>query len=191
MVEERKDIDWFILILITFFTGGLWFLVYGVYYLFFKTPYCPICGSKDLQDSNRQKQDNEQALEVDEAAKAPVSNSLNSDIGSTTTGSEPLQPTSQFAEPIAVQPAKQAAPLLDINTASVEELKTIPGINLITAKKIISIRYEIGEFDSVDDLLKRINLSPHIAANLQTRCCAKHGAMEPESRLDSTRIIDI
>ncbi len=49
MVAERKHINWFILILATFFTSGIWLFLYIPYYFFFKSPCCPICGYENLQ----------------------------------------------------------------------------------------------------------------------------------------------
>lgn len=43
---------------------------------------------------------------------------------------------------------------VDVNRASKEELKTIPGIGDITAQKIIDYREQNGDFSSVEDLKK-------------------------------------
>jgi competence protein ComEA len=43
---------------------------------------------------------------------------------------------------------------VDINSASVKELSTIPGIGQKKAESIINYRSEKGEFSSVDDLMK-------------------------------------
>ena len=45
------------------------------------------------------------------------------------------------------------ADLVNINTASQDELETIPGIGPVTAEKIISYRESFGLFDSVEDLI--------------------------------------
>ena len=45
------------------------------------------------------------------------------------------------------------ADLVNINTASQDELETIPGIGPVTAEKIISYRESFGPFDSVEDLI--------------------------------------
>ena len=42
---------------------------------------------------------------------------------------------------------------VDINTAGIEELKSLPGIGEKTAEKIINKRNELGSFNSVEDLM--------------------------------------
>ncbi|NIP31650.1 MAG: hypothetical protein GTO02_19310 [Candidatus Dadabacteria bacterium] len=45
-----------------------------------------------------------------------------------------------------------AAPKVNINTATVEQLVELPGIGEITATKIINKRKELGKFKSLEDL---------------------------------------
>jgi len=42
---------------------------------------------------------------------------------------------------------------VDINTAGIEELKSLPGIGEKAAEKIINKRNELGSFNSVEDLM--------------------------------------
>ena len=42
---------------------------------------------------------------------------------------------------------------VDINTAGIEEFKSLPGIGEKTAEKIINKRNELGSFNSVEDLM--------------------------------------
>lgn len=61
---------------------------------------------------------------------------------------------------IGVAPAAQAAPAqavqekVNINSASVKELKTLPGIGKVTAERIVDYRTANGPFAAVEDLLK-------------------------------------
>ena len=44
-VKPKKNINWFILILMCIATGGLWLIIYIPYYFLFKGVCCPICNS--------------------------------------------------------------------------------------------------------------------------------------------------
>ena len=50
MIKPEKKVNYFILLFLTFFTGGSWLLFYAIYYFFFKTPVCPICGGDSFLD---------------------------------------------------------------------------------------------------------------------------------------------
>jgi competence ComEA-like helix-hairpin-helix protein len=49
---------------------------------------------------------------------------------------------------------------VNINTASSEELQTVPGIGPVTAEKILKMRKSYGAFKTVDDLLAIRGLGP-------------------------------
>ena len=49
---------------------------------------------------------------------------------------------------------------VNINTASFEELQTVPGIGPVTAEKILHMRKSYGAFKSVNDLLAIRGLGP-------------------------------
>jgi competence protein ComEA len=59
----------------------------------------------------------------------------------------PPPPNAQSADNVAAPPGK-----LDLNTASAEQLDTLPGVGEVTAKKIIEWRTSHGTFTSVDQL---------------------------------------
>lgn len=50
---------------------------------------------------------------------------------------------------------------ININTASIDEIKTLPNINLIQAKKIIQMREDGNYVESFDDLTSKLNLKPY------------------------------
>ncbi len=53
-----------------------------------------------------------------------------------------------------VQEQNQNAPKpVDVNTATAEELQSVPGIGETLAKRIVEFRQEHGPFEKVDDLL--------------------------------------
>lgn len=51
---------------------------------------------------------------------------------------------------------------IDINIATFEEIKALPGISVILAKKIVSKRDEIGGFNSIDELIEILHVSPNV-----------------------------
>lgn len=55
---------------------------------------------------------------------------------------------------------------MNINTCSEEELASLPGLNIIDAKKAISHRQQYGDFGSIEELVVLLGLKPHIAAPL-------------------------
>lgn len=61
-------------------------------------------------------------------------------------------PTEELPNNISTESVKEKPGLLNINTATVEELQTLPSIGPQTAKKIIQFREEQGGFSSVETL---------------------------------------
>jgi competence protein ComEA len=74
---------------------------------------------------------------------------LGSSIGSGPAGSAPPGPSTGTAAATS-QSAPQA--LVDLNTATVEQLDTLPGVGPVTAAAIVAWRDANGRFDSVDQL---------------------------------------
>ena len=78
-------------------------------------------------------------------------------------GEEPPEDTTIFIEPTVVPPVLRPTPrggpvsragLLDINSATTEELTKLRGIGPALAKNIVSFRQRYGRFGHVDDLLR-------------------------------------
>ena len=65
----------------------------------------------------------------------------------------PLSPGSLAKKKVPEKP-------VNINTASSEELQTVPGIGPVTAEKILHMRKSYGAFKSVDDLLAIRGIGP-------------------------------
>jgi competence protein ComEA len=63
-------------------------------------------------------------------------------------------------EPLAPKTQKVLSVPIDINTASVEELDTLPGIGPKTAQAIVEHRETQGKFGSAEDLLQVRGIGP-------------------------------
>lgn len=71
-----------------------------------------------------------------------------------------------------VQPQPETVPLgkpdmLDINSASQEEIADLPGLTLIDAKKAVDYRNANGGFNSLDEFYNAINIKPHIMLRIE------------------------
>lgn len=79
-------------------------------------------------------------------------------------------PAAPAAGPVAAPAPGGAGPLVNINTADVAELETLPDVGPVTAEAIIAWRTEHGGFTAVDELLEvdgigeatLETLSPHV-----------------------------
>ena len=65
--------------------------------------------------------------------------------------------------------AKQEVSPIDVNSASVEELMSIPGIGQVMAQRIVEFREKNGPYKSVDDLLKVQGIGEKSLAKLRDR----------------------
>lgn len=68
--------------------------------------------------------------------------------------------------------------LIDVNTASEEELLKLPGITVFAVKKAINFRENQRLFASVDDFIEVLEIKPHFAKNLRNYICAMNFVQE-------------
>jgi DNA uptake protein ComE-like DNA-binding protein len=57
-----------------------------------------------------------------------------------------------------------AAPL---NNSSEREIASLPGVGVIVAKRVISLRDSRGGFHSVEDFGEALNLKPHVVERIR------------------------
>lgn len=75
--------------------------------------------------------------------------------------------------------------VIDINAASDNELKKLPGINLIKAKKIVQLRDSGVYINSIDDLQQKLNLKDYEVNQLKSHITiSKHETENKGRRLD-------
>ncbi len=77
-------------------------------------------------------------------------------------------------EPAAVPgmtsaPGSPASAKVNLNTASVEQLDTLPGVGPVTAQAIVGWRSDHGRFSSIDDLLEVKGIGDATLAELRDR----------------------
>jgi len=63
------------------------------------------------------------------------------------------------------------APLVNINTANLEELKTLPGVGDVTAGNIIAYREANGNFETIDEIQNVTRIGPKTFERLKDLIC--------------------
>jgi competence protein ComEA len=79
----------------------------------------------------------------------------------------PSRTTVPGALPIIGVPSTTVTPLINLNSATAEQLDTLPGVGPSTAKAIISYRNRKGPFGKVEDLLNVPGIGPSKVAALR------------------------
>jgi len=78
------------------------------------------------------------------------------------------EPTAPFRVLPGTSPtATPSADLLDINTATVEELASLPGIGPTTAQRIVDYRTENGPFARIEDIMNVAGVGPATFDSIQ------------------------
>lgn len=88
-------------------------------------------------------------------------------------------------------PAPEAGPeLIDLNTATVDEIASLPGVGVAAAHRIIEERNRRGGFESVDEAAVAAKLQPHVRSRLQQGAVVSE-RQQPRRRGTAGRIVDI
>lgn len=86
--------------------------------------------------------------------------------------------------------ATTAKALLDINTASEEQLSKLPSMGIIMAKKAIALRTEAGEFASVDAFGQVLGLQPHVMERIRPHITVSVLPKSPQPPRRGGRVVD-
>jgi competence protein ComEA len=91
---------------------------------------------------------------------APVSGQPTALGSSVASGSAPVSGAAGPAAPVSGTVKPKAGEVLDLNTATVEQLDALPGVGPVTAAAIVSWRQANGRFTSVDQLADVDGIGP-------------------------------
>lgn len=81
----------------------------------------------------------------------------------------PAKPASRKRSGSSSTPKSQLTNIVNLNSADVAELCTLPGIGEVKAKAVIAYRQENGPFASVDEITKVKGIGPKTLAKIRNR----------------------
>lgn len=94
------------------------------------------------------------------------------------------------------EPLEQNGPLIDLNTASEEDITGLPGISVVMAKRIIKYRESKGGFTSMYEFFSVFKIKEHFQKQLSSLVTVENKVSGPQSvdkpvkRISNDRIID-
>lgn len=75
--------------------------------------------------------------------------------------------------------------LIDINSASVDEIAKLPGINIILAKRIVKYRDKKGGIESKEELFKEFKIKEHFQKDLENKITFSKLKKTIENKIDN------
>lgn len=81
--------------------------------------------------------------------------------------------------------------LININEASAQQLSKMPGINIVTAKKIVKRINLKGDYETLDQMFNEMKIKGVFTSQLNNYLCAKPVVKEQKQENNNNRVIDV
>jgi DNA uptake protein ComE-like DNA-binding protein len=98
-----------------------------------------------------------------------------------------------FVSPPVQQPQRSDSPdrvLLDINTASVQQIVTLPDVGITLAEQAVSLREARGGFQSFEEFCEAMDLEPHIIDQIRPLVSVSPPVQRSQKPDSPGRVID-
>lgn len=97
-------------------------------------------------------------------------------------------PLVQDEEPVKL--TSKYIKVIDINSADEKDIARLPGINIITAKRIIKYREEHGAIKDLEELCREFKIKPHFKSQIEQQITFKTVGEKKNKKAAEDRIID-
>ena len=81
--------------------------------------------------------------------------------------------------------------MVDVNTCTPTELLTLSGMTAATARAIVDEREAHGPYRSVEDVVARNGLKPHVVAAFIARLSVSESPVQPKQEGRRGRVLDL
>lgn len=81
--------------------------------------------------------------------------------------------------------------LLDLNSATTEEISQLPGVNIIGAKKAVSYRNQKGKFDNIEEFFNVVGVKDHFKDKISVMTELRDSEVQQNISQDGGRIVDL
>ena len=88
-------------------------------------------------------------------------------------------------------PSDDPAEKIDLNTATEQQLATLPGIGVVLAKKVVAERERQNGFDSVEQFLESMEIMPHFAVQIEELVFVDKPQKPKTPAVPISRVVDV
>lgn len=79
---------------------------------------------------------------------------------------------------------------IDINTANEDKIANVPGIGSLFAKKVVSVRDEVGGFNSFEHFVEALSIKPHLVEKIKPHLSFPEEVIPKQTKKPEGRIVD-